>query len=38
VIVDRTTMAVLPLVLAGMCFVYLPIGLLRDRDGAVRPR
>jgi MFS family permease len=38
VIVDRTTMAALPLVLAGMCFVYLPIGLLRDKDGALRPR
>ena len=37
-IVDRTSMAVLPLVLAGMCFVYLPIGLLRDSGGPLRPR
>jgi hypothetical protein len=26
-----------PLVLAGFCVVYLPLGLLRERDAAPRP-
>jgi MFS family permease len=37
VIVDRTSMAVLPLVLAGFCLAYLPLGLLRERRPALRP-
>jgi hypothetical protein len=37
-IVDRTSMTALPLVLAGFCIVYLPFGLLRDRNSPLRPR
>ena len=34
-LVDRAGMAVLPLVLAGFCLVYLPIGLLRPKTAAL---
>jgi MFS family permease len=36
-IADRTSLAAVPLVLAGFCVVYLPLGLLRERDAAPRP-
>jgi MFS family permease len=37
-IADRTSLAAVPLVLAGFCLAYLPVGLLRDRDTSLRPR
>jgi MFS family permease len=36
-IADRTSLATVPLVLAGFCIVYLPVGLMRDRDAPLRP-
>jgi MFS family permease len=37
-VADRTSMAVLPIVLAAFCLVYLPVTLLRGRSSALRPR
>jgi MFS family permease len=35
IIVDRTSLAVLPLVLAGFCVAYLPLGLLHRKSAAL---
>jgi hypothetical protein len=36
-IADRTSLAAVPLVLAGFCVAYLPLGLLREREATLRP-
>lgn len=37
-VADWASLAVVPLVLAGFCLAYLPVGLLRDRKISLRPQ